>query len=200
MAEHDSDVDSERQALLEHLQRHRVEGVVIGGVAIQTHRPAYRTDDVDFEPATDPANLRRLAAALNALDLELVVSRRAPRTTVALPHDYFTARSLMNQPFWNLATVFGDLDICFVAAGFPRAMRICARARPSRPSRARASRCRSRRLPTSSIPNAPSAARRTSTISNDSGQQHHQPGPPPARRRRTAISHHPPERRGPRVC
>jgi len=119
MAEHDSGVDSERQALLEHLQRHRVEGIVIGGVAIQTHRPAYRTDDVDFAPATDPANLRRLAAALNALDLELVVSRRAPRTTVVLPHDYFTPCSLMNQPFWNLATVFGDLDICFVAAGFP---------------------------------------------------------------------------------
>ena len=119
MAEHDSGVDSERQALLEHLQRHGVEGIVIGGVAIQTHRPAYRTDDVDFAPATDPANLRRLAAALNALDLELVVSRRAPRTTVALPHDYFTPHSLMNQPFWNLATVFGDLDICFVAAGFP---------------------------------------------------------------------------------
>lgn len=93
MAEHDSGVDSERQALLEHLHRHRVEGIVIGGVAIQTHRPAYRTDDVDFAPATDPANLRRLAAALNALDLELVVSRRAPRTTVALPSEFMKKRT-----------------------------------------------------------------------------------------------------------
>lgn len=39
MADQDRGLDAGRQALLELLQRHGVEGVVIGGVAIETHRP-----------------------------------------------------------------------------------------------------------------------------------------------------------------
>ncbi len=40
------------------------------------------------------------------------------RETVSLPTGYFTQRSLTNQPFWNLVTRHGDIDICFEPGGF----------------------------------------------------------------------------------
>ncbi len=73
MAEQHGELDAERQALLEVLQRHRVDGVVIGGVAIQTHGSDYRTDDIDLSPSREAANLTRLADALNDLQPALVI-------------------------------------------------------------------------------------------------------------------------------
>ncbi len=119
MAERPGALNPRRQALLEHLAAHGVEGVLIGGAAIQNYRPAYTTDDVDFAPAPDTENRRRLAAALNELDCRLIVDPAAPDSQVALPPDYFTPASLSNAQFWNLATRLGDLDICFEPAGFP---------------------------------------------------------------------------------
>ncbi len=120
MAEQHRGVDLQRQALLEVLQRHRVQGIVIGGAAIQTHGSDYRTDDIDLAPARETANLQHLADALNELSPELVIEEQASRrSSVPLPAGYFTARSLGNQQFWNLATRHGDIDICFEPAGFP---------------------------------------------------------------------------------
>lgn len=119
MADRASPLDPQRQALLEHLAVHRVEGVIIGGAAIQNYRPTYATDDVDFAPARDDENMRRLADALNELDCRLVVDPADPSSHVALPPDYFTPASLANARFWNLATRLGDLDVCFEPAGFP---------------------------------------------------------------------------------
>ncbi len=119
MAERPGPLDPQRQALLEHLAAHRVEGVIIGGAAIQNYRPTYATDDVDFAPARDDENMRRLADALNGLDCRLVVDPADPSSHVALPPDYFTPASLSNARFWNLATRLGDLDVCFEPAGFP---------------------------------------------------------------------------------
>ena len=119
MADRANNRNPERQALLEHLVAHRVEGILIGGVAIQNYRPTYNTDDIDFAPKGDIENLRRLSAALNELDCRLIVDPSDPSSQVALPPDYFTPASLANARFWNLATRLGDLDICLEPAGFP---------------------------------------------------------------------------------
>jgi hypothetical protein len=54
--------------LIEVLARHRVEYVVIGGVATQVHGHRRTTMDLDVTPNPDPENLARLGAALAELD------------------------------------------------------------------------------------------------------------------------------------
>ena len=53
--------------LLRALARHEVDYVVIGGVAVQAHGHRRTTMDLDVVPAPTPANLERLAAALEEL-------------------------------------------------------------------------------------------------------------------------------------
>ena len=54
--------------LIEVLDRHGVEYVVIGGVATQVHGHRRTTMDFDLMPDPDPENLRRLGAALAELE------------------------------------------------------------------------------------------------------------------------------------
>lgn len=54
--------------LIEVLARHGVDYVVIGGVATQFHGHRRTTMDLDLTPDPDPANLRRLGAALVELE------------------------------------------------------------------------------------------------------------------------------------
>jgi len=54
--------------LLRVLAEHRVDFLVIGGVAAQVHGRRRTTKDLDVTPAPDPENLARLHAALVALD------------------------------------------------------------------------------------------------------------------------------------
>jgi hypothetical protein len=51
------------------LARHRVDYVVIGGVAAQVHGHRRTTMDLDLTPDPDAENLKRLAAALDELDV-----------------------------------------------------------------------------------------------------------------------------------
>src|SRR5438034_11834829 len=53
------------RAIIELLDRHRVDYVIIGGIAARLWGSPLLTDDVDVCPAADRANLERLAAALN---------------------------------------------------------------------------------------------------------------------------------------
>lgn len=55
------------------LDEHRVDYLVIGGVAAQVHGRRRTTKDLDVLPAPDPENARRLATALEALDAHPVV-------------------------------------------------------------------------------------------------------------------------------
>ena len=96
-----------------------MEFVLIGGAAIQSHGVTYRTEDVDATPRRTPANLERLAAALNALDCTLVIDPRDRSHDVPLPAGYFTAANPSRQSVWNLRTPYGKLDIPFEPAGFP---------------------------------------------------------------------------------
>ena len=56
------------RALLAALHEHEVRFVVIGGVAVGAHGFLRSTEDLDLVPDPDPANLKLLTAALDALD------------------------------------------------------------------------------------------------------------------------------------
>jgi predicted nucleotidyltransferase len=82
--------------ILQALDRHGVEYVLIGGLAVQAHGHVRTTQDVDVFPAGDTANLERLAAAL--VDLGARPGRSgAPALRAAATH--------------ILETVAGGLDI-----------------------------------------------------------------------------------------
>lgn len=56
------------RALLAALHEHEVHFVVIGGVAVGAHGFLRSTEDLDLVPDPNPANLKRLTAALEDLD------------------------------------------------------------------------------------------------------------------------------------
>lgn len=55
------------RALLELLREREIDFIVIGGVAVAAHGFVRGTEDLDLVPDPDPANLQRLAAALEQL-------------------------------------------------------------------------------------------------------------------------------------
>jgi hypothetical protein len=120
MSPDDATTRPDREALLRALEEAGVRYVVIGGAALETHQQPHRTLDVDITPATEPENLDRLGAALNALDCRLVTNVDDPGSWVALPHDYFNAVTLRRATVWNLHTSHGPLDVTFTPSGFPR--------------------------------------------------------------------------------
>lgn len=97
------------QRILEELARHRVDFVLVGGMAAQTHGNTRMTNDVDVIPQPDPQNLARLAEALRALDARVlnpghedleIDPAMLPRATI-----------------WQLATPHGDIDVLHGAPG-----------------------------------------------------------------------------------
>lgn len=101
------------ETILEVLHRHRVEFVLIGGVAAAAHGSTLVTTDVDVTPSRDEENLRRLAAALRELGARI---RTSDPQGVAFPID---SAFLSAQPrMLNLVTVAGDLDLVFVPEGY----------------------------------------------------------------------------------
>ena len=100
--------DSQRfdpQRILEVLARHQVRCVVIGAYAAVLAGVEIVTRDVDITPATDQANLERLAAALDELNAAIRVPDESP---IPLPAD---PRLLARTDILNLATDAGELDI-----------------------------------------------------------------------------------------
>lgn len=91
--------------VLEVLERHRVQYVLIGGVAANVHGYPLPTEDVDITPATDARNLRRLADALAELRARLRTGRGS---SVDFPID---PKMLATAEIWRLRTKHGDLDI-----------------------------------------------------------------------------------------
>jgi hypothetical protein len=94
------------------LNEHRVRFVLIGGLAAVLHGSAHPTFDVDIIPDGRLENLRRLSAALRALDARIRVEGIAG----GLPFDH-DARSLAGMTVLNLTTRAGDLDIAMRPAG-----------------------------------------------------------------------------------
>jgi sugar phosphate isomerase/epimerase len=96
--------------LLEALDRHGVEFLVIGGVAGLAHGSSYPTYDLDVIYARDASNLERLAAALVAIGVTL---REAPADLPFTPD----ARTLANGANFAFDTEWGSFGILADAAG-----------------------------------------------------------------------------------
>ena len=105
-------VDLDYERLVEALNRHGVRYVVVGAIAAIAHGYPLTTEDLDVTPATDPANVERLATALRELGARL----RVPEDDAGLefPVD---ARMLSQADMWTLTTRFGPLDLVFRPAG-----------------------------------------------------------------------------------
>lgn len=98
--------------LLEVLERHGVQFVVIGGLAAELRGSPYITRDVDVTPSRERANLGRLADALRELDAKLRIS--GVDGPVEFPLDQ---HSFDWGTTWTFVTTHGFLDIALLPDG-----------------------------------------------------------------------------------
>lgn len=96
--------------LLDALQRHGVEFIVVGAAAAIAQGSPLPTYGLDVTPANDPQNIERLVAALADVDAKL----RTPSEPVAFPLD---TKMLASAEAWTLETSSGSLDLVFMPAG-----------------------------------------------------------------------------------
>lgn len=94
------------------LERHRVEYVVIGGVAAVLRGAPFVTGDLDVTPSREPENLGRLAAALVELDAK--PRRENAPAEITIPLDGARIAGFANL---SLDTAFGKLDLVLSPAG-----------------------------------------------------------------------------------
>jgi hypothetical protein len=104
------DLPLKADRLLQTLDKHDVDFVVIGGMAGLVHGSAYPTYDLDVAYARDRANLGRMTAALRELDVTL---RGAPAD---LPFQ-LDAQTLANGSNFTFDSPYGSFDILGDAAG-----------------------------------------------------------------------------------
>jgi hypothetical protein len=100
------------KSILQTLNAHEVDFVLIGGLAGMAHGSSYPTLDVDIAYARDRANLERLAAALRELGATL---RGAPKDLPFLSD----ARTLEAGAHFTFSTPYGSLDILDTPDGAP---------------------------------------------------------------------------------
>lgn len=111
----DPEIDDERiAAVCRVLLDHRVDFIVIGGVAARLHATGHATVDIDICPSSVDENLARLAAALRAVDARLRVEGD-PAGIPFEPHP----QQLRQMSTLTLVTTHGPVDLCFRPAGFP---------------------------------------------------------------------------------
>ena len=103
-------LDPER--LVRALAKHHVRYVLIGALAARLQGFPRVTADADITPASDRANLRRLAAALRQLHARVFVET----IPEGLPFDC-SAETLERASIWNLVTDAGRLDLAFQPSG-----------------------------------------------------------------------------------
>jgi len=100
------------QELLEALARHRVDYVLIGGLAATLHGSSALTNDADICPDQSSENLERLAAALRDMKARIRTEGEAEGVAFSADPDFLRRSQIV-----NLATRFGDFDIAFQPAG-----------------------------------------------------------------------------------
>ena len=86
-----------------------VEYVLIGGIAVQTHGHVRMTNDADLIPAPEPANLGRLADALNALGARVL--------NPGHEDEKITASMLPRATIWQFTTRAGGVDVMHEVPG-----------------------------------------------------------------------------------
>lgn len=97
--------------ILEALERHGVDYVVIGGFAAFLHRTGVMTVDVDITPRREEENLGRLAAALVELGARLAPPDSEP---IEIPLDEHTFDW---GTTWTFVTEAGELDVALLPDG-----------------------------------------------------------------------------------
>ena len=111
------DPELDAATILDTLNRHGVEYVVIGAWAVEA-QGIVRTNptrDVDLAPRASSANLGRLSAALHELGARI----RTEAVPDGLPFDH-DAASLGRSQTWNLVCAAGEFDLSFAPSGFGR--------------------------------------------------------------------------------
>ena len=98
--------------LFEHLTRHGVDYVVVGGIAAALHGSERNTFDLDICPAQDPANLDALGTALIEIEARL---RDIDEEVPFVPD----GRSLAGIEILTLSTSLGPLDVLVRPHGSP---------------------------------------------------------------------------------
>jgi hypothetical protein len=102
------DLDVDR--VVEALDRHGVQYLLIGGVAARFHGSVRRTEDIDVLPRDDEDNLERLASALRDLGAFLRVGGMSDEEARALPV-VLDAYGLRRMEVSTWRTSAGDLDV-----------------------------------------------------------------------------------------
>lgn len=100
-------LDAER--IFAALDAHKVEYVVIGGIAVQVHGHVRMTNDVDLIPSPTRSNMECLAAALRDLEARVL--------NPGSEHLAIDAQMLPRATLWQLATRHGDIDVLHDAPG-----------------------------------------------------------------------------------
>jgi hypothetical protein len=88
---------------------HRVDYVLIGGLAVQTYGHVRTTNDADLIPAPSPENLARLADALRSLDARVI---NAGADAVEID-----AKMLPRATIWQFVTQDGGVDVMHEVPG-----------------------------------------------------------------------------------
>lgn len=111
------------QRIFETLARHKVDYVLIGGLAVIAHGHTRNTRDADLVPAPGRGNFTRLAAALR--ELRAVLSGVDAHL---LDIDVYDAKTLANGANFTMETDAGGLDVLVDVPGAPPYAELRARA------------------------------------------------------------------------
>lgn len=116
----------EPRAIIEVLDKHEVELVIIGGVASALHGSPFVTVDLDVVPALETSNLDRLAEALKELEAVLRDAETPEGIEIELS-GRILKKALPEFGFLHFDTKHGYLDLIYEPAG-TRGFRDLARA------------------------------------------------------------------------
>lgn len=98
------------EAAITSLIAHKVEFVIVGGVAVRLHSSGYITQDLDFCYSRSKENLRNLVAALSPFE------PRPRRFPADLPY-IFDETTLRNATNFTFETLIGGIDLLGEVAG-----------------------------------------------------------------------------------
>jgi hypothetical protein len=105
------------ERLLRALDAHRVEYVIIGGVAVAIHGYLRATKDLDIMIAPDPENVARLWGFIEEVAAEPLAIGDFEANEMPLP---FEPQSIIDGGGnWLLRTTFGRIDVMQYAPGAP---------------------------------------------------------------------------------